>query len=533
MNIPVMNGWGVNACIRHADDTRAQIYPAAKEHFATPHFTVHTSHTHHLFMIGIPQFIVILLLLVLLPHVTTSFSFTNTNNNMPPNQAPPLVDDALPSSSVEEQGNTIHVAILGCGMMGQEHISYISGYPNLRIDFLCDPHEPSLAKSCKVLQQFRPTSPDTDHLPLLLPILLQHEQDLLNCVHQIDLLVIASPNYLHTASLIKWAKHDINILVEKPIAVSQEQLEILDNLGVDKKARIWVAMEYRYIPAIAKLLQLLPAIGDLKMITIRENRYPFLTKIGDWNRDTTKTGDTLVEKCCHFWDLFRLITGNEIDTSKIHSVVQRGLNYQDEVNQREVPIIDAAYVTVPFLANESNNKQKTQTIGCLELCMYAEGSRHQEEIIVTGTKVSSVCVCVFVVHVAGRYMIKTRYSLCFYYIRFKQGRLEAYLPENSVYFFQRPNHSDWPDRSEPPPPRAPTIYDCSNLQDVHDTIKCLPATHGGYHYSSTSIEWYYLLQAMQSYQETGEWEPHVSLEDGVRAVEAGLSATLAIVNEEQ
>jgi myo-inositol 2-dehydrogenase / D-chiro-inositol 1-dehydrogenase len=53
-----------------------------------------------------------------------------------------------------------------------------------------------------------------------------------------------------------------------------------------------VAMEYRYIPAISKLLSLIPEIGDLKMVTIRENRYPFLHKIGKWNRDRKKTGDT-------------------------------------------------------------------------------------------------------------------------------------------------------------------------------------------------------------------------------------------------
>lgn len=126
--------------------------------------------------------------------------------------------------------------------------------------------------------------------------------------------------------------------------------------------------------------------------------------------------------------------------------------------------------------------------------MYAEGSRHQEEIIVTGTK----------------------------------GRLEAYLPENKVFLFQRPTEKQWTDRSEPPPPTAPEIFDCS--LDVHGIESSLPS-HGGYHYSSTSVEWYYLLQAMEKYQASGEWKPHVSLNDGLRAVHVGLHATQEIVNE--
>jgi myo-inositol 2-dehydrogenase/D-chiro-inositol 1-dehydrogenase len=304
---------------------------------------------------------------------------------MPPNQALPL--NGLPMSLNGDINEKIRVAILGCGMMGQEHISYISGYPNLRIDYLCDPHEPSLSKSCKVLHEFYDSSDDL--VAPQLPELLQEENDLLARAHQIDLLVIASPNYLHTEALMQWAQHDLTILVEKPVAVSQAQYDELNRLNNDigTAARIWVAMEYRYIPAIAKLLQLLPDIGELKMVTIRENRYPFLHKIGDWNRDREKTGDTLVEKCCHFWDLFRLITGMEVQTDKLRSLVQRGLNYQDEANQREVPIIDSAYVVLPFDNEGTSHKATVQTVGCLELCMYAEGSRHQEEIIVTGTKV--------------------------------------------------------------------------------------------------------------------------------------------------
>ena len=56
-------------------------------------------------------------------------------------------------------------------------------------------------------------------------------------------------------------------------------------------------------------------------------------------------------------------------------------------------------------------------------------------------------------------------------------------------------------------------------------------THGGYHYSSTAVEWYHLLSEIQKYKENGSFSPQVSLEDGLRAVEIGIVATSAIVNE--
>lgn len=198
---------------------------------------------------------------------------------MAPNQGVNLEGlQRLPSDD-----DKFRVAILGCGMMGQEHLSYISGYSDLRIDFLCDPFEPSLDKAVLVMEQFNNTA--------MMPTLLSDESDLLSYAHDIDLLVIASPNYLHADSLVKWGKYNITILVEKPVAVSQEQHDLLMKLAAEPTfvARIWVAMEYRYIPAISKLLSLLPAIGDLKMATIRENRYPFLHKVGAWNRDPAKT----------------------------------------------------------------------------------------------------------------------------------------------------------------------------------------------------------------------------------------------------
>ena len=63
--------------------------------------------------------------------------------------------------------------------------------------------------------------------------------------------------------------------------------------------------------------------------------------------------------------------------------------YQDNEDNDVVPIIDSAYVLLDFVnpsRPEQPRKNSTMhsTLGCLELCMFAEGSRHQEEIIVTG-----------------------------------------------------------------------------------------------------------------------------------------------------
>ena len=77
--------------------------------------------------------------------------------------------------------------------MGQEHISYIMGYAKeIRIDFLCDPFQPSLESAQRMMKEFQGdpiySIPD--------PTILNDEEDLLLHADQIDLLVIASPNYM-------------------------------------------------------------------------------------------------------------------------------------------------------------------------------------------------------------------------------------------------------------------------------------------------------------------------------------------------
>lgn len=84
-------------------------------------------------------------------------------------------------SNLASNNDIIRIAMLGCGMMGQEHISYISEYPNLSIRFLCDPNESSIGTALAMIKNETPTT-------------LHEEKQLLEHIGEIDLLVIASVN---------------------------------------------------------------------------------------------------------------------------------------------------------------------------------------------------------------------------------------------------------------------------------------------------------------------------------------------------
>lgn len=124
---------------------------------------------------------------------------------------------------------------------------------------------------------------------------------------------------------------------------------------------VQVGLEYRYMPPVAKLIEIVEGktLGQVKMVAIREHRFPFLVKVcyirlnyiqlnvlvsfnkimlvmqvNNWNRFNVNTGGTLVEKCCHFFDLMRLFAG----ANPVHVMASGAIdvNHKDEIYDGKV-----------------------------------------------------------------------------------------------------------------------------------------------------------------------------------------------------
>jgi myo-inositol 2-dehydrogenase / D-chiro-inositol 1-dehydrogenase len=206
----------------------------------------------------------------------------------------------------------LRYAIIGSGMMGQEHIRNIMLLPETEIVAVSDPDErmrEGAAALAGGARQF------TDHRALMDAGLA-------------DVLVIASPNHTHHDILLDVLPADLPILVEKPLCSTAETSRHILAAAAGRKAPVWVAMEYRYMPPVAKFIEQAEAVtGGIRMLTIREHRYPFLDKVGAWNRFNRTSGGTFVEKCCHFFDLMRLILKSE--PVRVMASAGQALNHLD------------------------------------------------------------------------------------------------------------------------------------------------------------------------------------------------------------
>jgi predicted dehydrogenase len=354
--------------------------------------------------------------------------------------------------------NTTNYGIIGCGMMGHEHMRNIALLENARVAAVYEPN----AEMAQVAQSIAPDAQMTDSIAALLNI------------PDIDCVLIASPNFRHIEQLeMLAAKRHLPVLVEKPLFTDIDQLGRLKAFVDTYPSPVWVAMEYRYMPPVAALLKCVDDVtGGIKMLTIREHRFPFLEKVGDWNRFDRYSGGTFVEKCCHFFDLMRLVLKSE--PVRIMASGGQDANHLDERYDGEQPdILDNGYVIVDF-ANGSR--------AMLELCMFAEGAQFQEEISAVGPL----------------------------------GKVEALVPGPGRFW---PAHlGDAPVPQLIVSPRAPK-------GPVQCDIPVDPALlKAGDHNGSTYYQHQKFLELVRGQRKT----PDVSLEDGKMAVLMGMAAQLSI-----
>lgn len=260
--------------------------------------------------------------------------------------------------------DTIRWGIIGCGSMGREHILNLAALGGAEVVAIADPEAASRAQAEALARQcrFTPTMFDS-HAALL-------DSDL--C----DAVIVASPNFTHAAILREVLATDLHVLAEKPLVTRMEDGFDLLRRAAGRQALTWVAQEYRYMPPVAEAIRMAHGgeVGRIHQVAIREHREPFYPKVGDWNRFSANTGGTLVEKCCHYFNLMDLIIGEH--PLRVFASGAQSVNHLDERYDGRVPdILDNAYVIVDYPGGAR---------ACLDLCMFAEQSVDSEQIVIVG-----------------------------------------------------------------------------------------------------------------------------------------------------
>jgi myo-inositol 2-dehydrogenase/D-chiro-inositol 1-dehydrogenase len=340
---------------------------------------------------------------------------------------------------------TLKYGLIGSGMMGIEHMLNLRLLPDVELVAIADPNETSQKWGRDTAGEGVAIHDD--------PKALLERDDL-------DAVIISTPNFTHAEVLRDVFQTDLHVLCEKPLCTTLEDCQYVVDAAEKHRGVFWVAMEYRYMPPVTRMIDELQsgAIGQLRMLSIREHRLPFLKKVGDWNRFSRNTGGTLVEKCCHFFDLMRLMTQQE--PVRVYASGAQDVNHLDERYDGEIPdILDNAYTVVDFDGGAR---------AALDLCMFAEATRNEQEIAAVGDA----------------------------------GKLECFIPESKLVRGRR---------------SEPRAIETEKIEVEERILKA------GFHHGATYFQHLAFRQAIRSGK-----APDVSARDGLLAVAMGAAAQRSI-----
>ena len=244
--------------------------------------------------------------------------------------------------------------VIGCGLNGNEHIhvTFLEGRATIHGTY--DTNPGSIALAQKTFAQFNPSGS-----------LVVYDTPEAACNDpEVDALIITTPNHTHLDVLRVAVKSGKHIFMEKPMATTVKDAYEMLKISQEYPAVLQIGLQYRYKPMYTEAYHEAferKSVGDIKMINIVEHRFPFLDKVDQWNKFTEFSGGTLVEKCCHYFDLLNMYA--QAKPASVYASGSIAVNFKDfEHDGKKSDIIDNAVVNVVY---------ENDVRGNFNLCMFA------------------------------------------------------------------------------------------------------------------------------------------------------------------
>lgn len=231
------------------------------------------------------------------------------------------------------------LVIIGTGTMGQEHMRVAALLGRARIHGIYDTQSLSMDTA------------EANFLPLQSQPLVRYN-DLFSACNDpaADALLICTPNHTHFDVLRTAMQSNKPIFLEKPMATELQDAAEIVRADEAYESFIQIGLQYRYKPQYLEAFREAldnRALGQIKTVSVSEYRPPFLDKVDQWNKFARLSGGTLVEKCCHYFDLINLLA--EARPQRIYASGGQAVNFVDfERNGVKSDIDDHAFVAIDY-----------------------------------------------------------------------------------------------------------------------------------------------------------------------------------------
>lgn len=189
------------------------------------------------------------------------------------------------------------VALVGCGAIAPNHLKTLTAIENVRIVALCDLKR---ERAEKMRDTF---SPDAK--------IYESYEEMLNS-EELYAVHIATPHYLHAPMATSALRKNINVFLEKPVAISNEELNALIEEEEKSEAKVCVCFQNRFNPSTTVAKALADADGGVlsaygSVFWCRSISY--YTESGWRGKYATEGGGVMINQAIHGLDLLQWLCG--------------------------------------------------------------------------------------------------------------------------------------------------------------------------------------------------------------------------------
>ena len=171
----------------------------------------------------------------------------------------------------------------------------------------------------------------------------------------LDTVVIVTQHNTHANLVVKSLEAGKHIFVEKPLALTLEELDNIDraykkNLEKGRECKLMVGFNRRFAPQVIKMKSLLETTAGPKSLiyTVNAGAIPADT----WIQDPHVGGGRIIGEACHFIDLLRFLVGDEIENYSVTTIGTRpGIGVVEDKVTITLTFKDGSFGSIHYLAN--------------------------------------------------------------------------------------------------------------------------------------------------------------------------------------
>ena len=171
-----------------------------------------------------------------------------------------------------------------------------------------------------------------------------------------DIVHICTPHYLHANMIIECLKRDINVLCEKPMCISKDEILSISDAEKSSKAMLGICMQNRYNAANVYVKDYLAdkeiLSGSGNVVWHRDSKY---YASGEWRgKWDTEGGGVLINQALHTLDLLQWIMGMPENVSAVMSNLT--LKNEIEVEDTSFALYTGIKSNFSFFATNGSKK---------------------------------------------------------------------------------------------------------------------------------------------------------------------------------